>query len=120
MTEGSRGLRSAQRDDTPRTARATTRPRRGRRKRAGAMFWHPSGAPPGCGTVAPWTGGVAALNPRLISGKPPACGWSVACPRRRRARGGSSVISQLIKLLSPEVGRAHILVLLETYLPFIE
>src|SRR5438093_10196317 len=42
LADGSRGLRSAERDDTPGSEQPSSRPRRGRRTVI-TSFWHPSG-----------------------------------------------------------------------------
>ena len=70
VTDGSRGLSKA----TPPGKRAIPKaPRRGARSPPARLSG--AGTPPGCARlIAPRSGGVAALDPRLPSGNPPGCG----------------------------------------------
>ena len=67
MEEGSRGLSAAIPPGHGREGRA---PRQGCQKSACQRLWHPSGVR---GDFHPFTGGIAALNPRLPFGIPPGC-----------------------------------------------
>ena len=92
--EGSRGWRSAWRDDTP--GAPVLVPASGRDAR-NARLTEVSGTLPGCVSRARWTGGVATLHPRLSSGSPSGC-----CARSSRPCLYSTENSEEPSGLSPQ------------------
>ena len=85
VQEGSRGLRSAERDDTPGTETKTERTPEGC-KNFTSLRADDSGTPSGCGsTGAADRGASLRCDPRLPSGNPPGC--SSVCKNVRSQRG---------------------------------